>query len=89
MSSDNDEVSVENVPGSLAVIARPLADQKLQKRVLKLIKKSAKDKTLKRGVKEVVKAIRKSHKGYFQICPLPKSLTNLLGWSLWQVIFHR
>lgn len=63
MSSDNDDARVEEVPGSLALIAKPLADQKLHKRTLKLIKKSAKDKSLKRGVKEVVKALRKSQKG--------------------------
>ena len=63
MSSDNDDARVEEISGFLAPIAKPLADQKLQKRALKLIKKSAKDKSLKRGVKEVVKALRKSQKG--------------------------
>ncbi|KIZ00899.1 H/ACA ribonucleoprotein complex subunit 2 [Monoraphidium neglectum] len=46
-----------------SVIARPLADEKLSKKVLKLAKKAAKRKQLKRGVKEVVKAIRKNVKG--------------------------
>lgn len=48
---------------SLAPIAVPLAGKKLHKKLLKLVKKAAKDKFLKRGVKEVVKAIKKNQKG--------------------------
>lgn len=48
---------------SLAIIAKPLAPGKTVKRIFKTVKKSAKDKSLKRGVKEVVKAIRKGAKG--------------------------
>lgn len=48
---------------NLSVIARPLADEKLSKKVLKLAKKAAKRKQIKRGVKEVIKAIRKNVKG--------------------------
>jgi len=44
-------------------IAQPLAGDKLLKRSLKLVKKSAKDKTLKRGVKEVIKFVKKGNKG--------------------------
>jgi len=44
-------------------IANPLADKKLTKKVLKTIKKAAGDKQIKRGVKEVVKAIKKGEKG--------------------------
>ena len=40
-------------------IADPLANEKLQSKVLKLIKKGMKDKLVKRGVKETVKAVRK------------------------------
>ena len=47
----------------LSPIATPLADDKLKKRALKLVKKAAKGKQLKRGVKEVVKALRKQTKG--------------------------
>lgn len=70
----------------LSPIAKPLADDKLQKKVrhmnasvpcnrqpvsnvglcmqvLKLVKKAAKRKQVKRGVKEVIKAIRKKTKG--------------------------
>lgn len=47
----------------LSPIATPLADAKLKKRTLKLVKKAATSKQLKRGVKEVVKALRKGSKG--------------------------
>lgn len=47
----------------LIPIAKPLADEKLAKKVLKLAKKATKRKQIKRGVKEVVKAIRKKIKG--------------------------
>ncbi len=78
MASDNEDVSMEIPAGSLASIAQPLAGKKLHKKLLKLVKKgivifillylsilflAAKDKCLKRGVKEVVKAIRKNNKG--------------------------
>jgi len=39
--------------------------------VLKLIKKAAKRKQIKRGVKEVVKAIRKKTTGYVDVCAVP------------------
>lgn len=47
----------------LSPIAVPLADAKLKKRTLKLVKKAALGKQLKRGVKEVVKALRKGTTG--------------------------
>ena len=47
----------------VSVIAVPLADEKLTKRVLKLTKKAAKKKQIKRGVKEVIKAVRKKTSG--------------------------
>lgn len=47
----------------LSPIAVPLADLKLKKRTLKLVKKAAQGKQLKRGVREVVKALRKGSKG--------------------------
>ncbi|KAF1943772.1 L30e-like protein [Clathrospora elynae] len=47
--------------GALVPFAFPLADNdKEVKKILKTVKKSAKTKTLRRGVKEVVKALRKS-----------------------------
>lgn len=44
---------------ALSPIASPLADEKLTKKLYKLVKKSA----IRRGVKEVVKAIRKGAQG--------------------------
>ncbi|KAF2111488.1 50S ribosomal protein L30e-like protein [Lophiotrema nucula] len=47
--------------GALVPFAFPLVEEaKELKKVLKTVKKSAKTKTLRRGVKEVVKALRKS-----------------------------
>ncbi|KAF5207212.1 H/ACA ribonucleoprotein complex subunit 2-like protein [Thalictrum thalictroides] len=48
---------------ALAPIAKPLAGKKLSKRTLKLVRKAAESKCLKRGVKEVVKSIRRGNKG--------------------------
>eukprot|EP00270_Netrium_digitus_P016937 TRINITY_DN613_c0_g1_i2.p1 TRINITY_DN613_c0_g1~~TRINITY_DN613_c0_g1_i2.p1 ORF type:complete len:164 (+),score=37.38 TRINITY_DN613_c0_g1_i2:44-535(+) len=48
---------------NLIPIAKPLASKKLNKKVLKIVKKAAKTKQLRRGVKEVVKALRKGQKG--------------------------
>ena len=51
------------VVGELCAIAQPMAGKKLHKRVYKLVKLAASRKSLKRGVKEVVKALRKGEKG--------------------------
>lgn len=51
------------IQGPLAPIATPLADKKLCKHVLKVVKKAAAAKVLRRGVKEVVKAVRKGESG--------------------------
>lgn len=48
---------------NLSVIASPLASEKLTKKLFKVVKKASKAKHLKRGIKEVVKAIRKGNKG--------------------------
>ncbi|KAK8657758.1 hypothetical protein V6N13_035981 [Hibiscus sabdariffa] len=48
---------------ALAPIAKPLAAKRLCKKTLKLVRKAAEHKCLKRGVKEVVKSIRRGHKG--------------------------
>lgn len=47
----------------VSVIAKPLADKKLTKKLYKAVKKSRKVKKLKRGVREVVKGLRKNEKG--------------------------
>ncbi|TNY18437.1 L30e-like protein [Rhodotorula diobovata] len=56
---DAPEASTEQ----LAEIAKPLAVKKTGKHVLKLVKRASKSRHLKRGVKEVVKSIRKGEKG--------------------------
>ncbi len=56
-------LSFEQKKKFCSVIANPLADEKLTKRVLKLCKKASKRKAIRRGVKEVVKALRKKAKG--------------------------
>lgn len=48
---------------AVLVFAKPLAPKKTNKKVLKTIKKASKAKHVKRGVKEVVKALRKGEKG--------------------------
>ena len=45
-------------------IAKPLANKKATKRLHKLVKKATQAKCVKRGVKEVVKALRKGDKGF-------------------------
>ncbi|KAL4869757.1 50S ribosomal protein L30e-like protein [Aspergillus spectabilis] len=46
--------------GALVPFAKPLLEDKAAKKALKSVKKAAVNKCLKRGVKEVVKALRKS-----------------------------
>ncbi|KAG8475831.1 hypothetical protein CXB51_032768 [Gossypium anomalum] len=48
---------------AVAPIAKPLAGKRLCKKTFKLVRKAAELKCLKRGVKEVVKSIRRGHKG--------------------------
>eukprot|EP00955_Chlamydomonas_euryale_P071747 361186-Chlamydomonas_euryale.AAC.3 len=58
-----EEVAYEEKAKLVSIIAKPLADEKLAKKVLKLTKKASKRKAIRRGVKEVVKALRKNAKG--------------------------
>jgi H/ACA ribonucleoprotein complex subunit 2 len=48
----------------VSAIAKPLANKKSTKKVHKLVKKATQAKCVKRGVKEVVKALRKGDKGF-------------------------
>jgi len=48
--------------GALSIIAVPLAEKKLQKKLYKVVKRAAASKILRRGVKEVVKVLRKADK---------------------------
>lgn len=52
----------ERLPAVLP-FSHPLASKKLNKKVLKTVKRASKSKQAKRGVKEVVKALRKGDKG--------------------------
>ncbi|XP_042431361.1 H/ACA ribonucleoprotein complex subunit 2-like protein [Zingiber officinale] len=66
MGSDSEnEKSVKERKKLMAVapIAKPLAGKKLCKRSLKLVRRAAEAKCLKRGVKEVVKSVRRGQKG--------------------------
>jgi H/ACA ribonucleoprotein complex subunit 2 len=56
----------EDAPKKLRLvspIANPLADKKLTKKVLKTVKAAAGEKLIRRGVKEVVKALKKGETG--------------------------
>ncbi|OAO14034.1 H/ACA ribonucleoprotein complex subunit 2-like protein [Blastocystis sp. ATCC 50177/Nand II] len=59
----NTESKKDSAPLYVSPIAKPLANKSLEKKVLKLVKKAAKAKCTRRGVKEVVKSIRKNEKG--------------------------
>lgn len=61
-----EETTEDNYDKRMAAVlpfARPLAPKKLNKKMLKTVKKASKAKHVKRGVKEVVKALRKGEKG--------------------------
>ncbi|KZZ92263.1 Ribosomal protein L7Ae/L30e/S12e/Gadd45 [Ascosphaera apis ARSEF 7405] len=53
-------VKTDGPVGAVVPFANPLVEDKTAKKVLKSVKKAAANKCLKRGVKEVVKALRKS-----------------------------
>ncbi|KJE97278.1 nucleolar protein family A [Capsaspora owczarzaki ATCC 30864] len=64
--SDNEgalELDYDLLVSRVSVIAKPLANKKLTKKVLKTVKKAAKAKQIRRGVKEVVKALKKKETG--------------------------
>lgn len=62
MAEEDDGGYAEKVK-YVSVIAQPLASRKSTKKLHKLVKKASQAKFVKRGVKEVVKAIRKGEKG--------------------------
>ena len=51
------------VVGEICAIASPMASDKLHKKLYKAVKRAAAGKNLRRGVKEVVKALRKGEEG--------------------------
>jgi H/ACA ribonucleoprotein complex subunit 2 len=58
------EEKVSIKPRYVSPIASPMADPDLSKKLLKAIKKGTEGKHCRRGMKEVVKALRKGEKGY-------------------------
>ncbi|ODM18614.1 hypothetical protein SI65_05231 [Aspergillus cristatus] len=83
----NGDVEVEQMEvdgarpvGALVPFANPLVEDKSAKKVLKSVKKAAVNKCLKRGVKEVVKALRKSPvPAPNESSPLPNGVVVLAG----------
>merc|ERR1712139_112845 len=59
----SDDESEEENEIEVQPFCTPLADRKLSKKLFKCIKKATKSKQVLRGVKEVVKAVRKGTKG--------------------------
>jgi H/ACA ribonucleoprotein complex subunit 2 len=59
--------SAEEVPALVSPISNPMAGKKLTKKLYDLVSQAAKAKALRRGIKEVVLALRKGDKG---ICVL-------------------
>ncbi|XP_067859388.1 H/ACA ribonucleoprotein complex subunit 2-like protein [Heptranchias perlo] len=57
------EKTYEELVASVNAIAQPLASRKLSKKLYKCVKKAAKLKQIRRGVKEVQKFINKGEKG--------------------------
>lgn len=55
--------SYEELAALVSAIANPLASKRLTKKLYKAVRKAQTAKRLKRGVREVVKAIRKNEKG--------------------------
>ncbi|PFX22412.1 H/ACA ribonucleoprotein complex subunit 2-like [Stylophora pistillata] len=64
---DEPTVDYEELVKRVCAIAKPLASRKLTKRLYKTVKKASKAKSLRRGVKEVAKALRKGEKGFVVI----------------------
>jgi H/ACA ribonucleoprotein complex subunit 2 len=62
--SDNEEVTTPDNSLYVSPIADPLMAGKLYTKTLKLVRKASEAKAIRRGVPEVVKAIRKGQKGY-------------------------
>merc|ERR1712083_865980 len=61
---DEDEAVLPKKQRLMSPIANPLADKKLTKKTLKIIMAASQEKKrIKRGVKEVVKAIKKGERG--------------------------
>ncbi len=73
-SVDSKNMELMDSETGLSIIAKPLADKKLSKKALKVVKRAAKAKMIKRGIKEVQKAIRKHQKG---VCVLAGDISPI------------
>ncbi|XP_068186681.1 H/ACA ribonucleoprotein complex subunit 2-like protein [Antennarius striatus] len=62
-AADGTERSYHELVANVNPIAQPLASKKLSKKLYKCVKKAAKVKNIRRGVKEVQKFINKGEKG--------------------------
>ncbi|XP_041808417.1 H/ACA ribonucleoprotein complex subunit 2-like protein isoform X2 [Chelmon rostratus] len=62
-AADGNEKSYQELIANINPIAQPLASKKLSKKLYKCVKKAAKVKNIRRGVKEVQKFINKGEKG--------------------------
>merc|ERR1712188_75941 len=60
---EEEEEEEETSQDEVQPFCEPLADSKLSKKLFKVIKKATKTKQVLRGVREVVKAVRKGTKG--------------------------
>ncbi|XP_026213365.1 H/ACA ribonucleoprotein complex subunit 2-like protein [Anabas testudineus] len=62
-AAGGNEKSYQELIANMNEIAQPLASKKLSKKLYKCVKKAAKVKNIRRGVKEVQKFINKGEKG--------------------------
>ncbi|XP_018533248.1 H/ACA ribonucleoprotein complex subunit 2-like protein isoform X2 [Lates calcarifer] len=62
-AAGGNEKSYQELIANVNPIAQPLASKKLSKKLYKCVKKAAKVKNIRRGVKEVQKFINKGEKG--------------------------
>ena len=72
-------IDVNYKPPLLIPIASPLAGDKLTKRLYKLVSKATKEKKIRRGVKEVVKALRKEKapESKLRLCVIAGDITPI------------
>ncbi|KAK3751756.1 hypothetical protein QZH41_011358 [Actinostola sp. cb2023] len=61
--TDEPRPDYEVLASRITLISKPLASRKLTKKLYKVVKKASKAKSIRRGVKEVVKAVRMGEKG--------------------------
>merc|ERR1712216_236081 len=71
---EEEESGDEGAEVEVGEFCEPLADAKLSKKLFKCIKKATKAKQVLRGVKEVVKAVRKGTKG---ICVIAGNISPM------------